>query len=280
MDIKRDAIGVVDAINAEDMGKFPDTNLAESMQRITGVSIDRANGEGSRITVRGFGGDNGPAMMAAFNWQGGENPEPEGGIAVQGAAMAAALLGALLLTWTERKAPRQQEALIGVMFILAACAGILLLAGNPHGGEHLKDLLVGQILWVSTQQLIGMAALTVLVLALWFGLRERLARHSAADLAALFERVGLPFAPIRTPEELFDDEHLNATGGLADITLPDGKRAGDTARTTLLPFTMNGERLGVRLQPPRQGAHTRELLAQLGFDAAAINDLVAAKAVA
>jgi TonB-dependent receptor len=58
MDIKRDAIGVVDAINAEDMGKFPDTNLAESMQRITGVSIDRSNGEGSRITVRGFGGDN------------------------------------------------------------------------------------------------------------------------------------------------------------------------------------------------------------------------------
>jgi crotonobetainyl-CoA:carnitine CoA-transferase CaiB-like acyl-CoA transferase len=111
-------------------------------------------------------------------------------------------------------------------------------------------------------------------------LRERLARHSAADLAALFERVGLPFAPIRKPEELFDDEHLNVTGGLADITLPDGKRAGDTARTTLLPFTMNGERLGVRLQPPRQGAHTRELLAQLGFDAAAINDLVAAKAVA
>jgi TonB-dependent receptor len=58
MDIKRDAVGVVDAINAEDMGKFPDTNLAESMQRITGVSIDRTNGEGSRITVRGFGGDN------------------------------------------------------------------------------------------------------------------------------------------------------------------------------------------------------------------------------
>ncbi|WP_039917991.1 TonB-dependent receptor [Cellvibrio mixtus] len=57
MDIKRDAAGVVDAISAEDMGKFPDTNLAESLQRITGVSIDRSNGEGSRITVRGFGPD-------------------------------------------------------------------------------------------------------------------------------------------------------------------------------------------------------------------------------
>ncbi|MFO1367777.1 MAG: TonB-dependent receptor [Marinagarivorans sp.] len=57
MDIKREAAGVVDAISAEDMGKFPDTNLAESLQRITGVSIDRSNGEGSKITVRGFGPD-------------------------------------------------------------------------------------------------------------------------------------------------------------------------------------------------------------------------------
>ena len=55
MDIKRDAIGVVDAISAEDIGKFPDANLAESLQRITGVSIDRQRGEGSRVTVRGFG---------------------------------------------------------------------------------------------------------------------------------------------------------------------------------------------------------------------------------
>ena len=55
MEIKRDAIGVVDAINAEDIGKFPDTNLAESLQRITGVSIDRRNGEGALVTARGFG---------------------------------------------------------------------------------------------------------------------------------------------------------------------------------------------------------------------------------
>ena len=55
MDIKRNAQGVVDAISAEEMGKFPDTNLAESLQRITGVSIDRSNGEGSFVTVRGFG---------------------------------------------------------------------------------------------------------------------------------------------------------------------------------------------------------------------------------
>ena len=57
LNIKRDSQGVVDAISAEDIGKFPDTNLAESLQRITGVSIDRSNGEGSTVTVRGFGPD-------------------------------------------------------------------------------------------------------------------------------------------------------------------------------------------------------------------------------
>ncbi|KDA00996.1 TonB-dependent receptor plug domain-containing protein, partial [Hyphomonas oceanitis] len=57
MDLKRESNGVLDAISAEDIGKFPDTNLAESLQRITGVSIDRSNGEGSKITVRGFGPD-------------------------------------------------------------------------------------------------------------------------------------------------------------------------------------------------------------------------------
>ena len=53
--IKRDASGVVDAITAEDIGKFPDTNLAEAVQRVPGVTIDRNNNEGSRVTVRGFG---------------------------------------------------------------------------------------------------------------------------------------------------------------------------------------------------------------------------------
>jgi zinc/manganese transport system permease protein len=75
---------------------------------------------------------------------------PEGGRATtQVAAVGAALLGALLLTWTERKRPEVQEALIGVLFVLASTAQILLLANDPHGGEDLKDLLVGQILWVT-----------------------------------------------------------------------------------------------------------------------------------
>lgn len=102
---------------------------------------------------------------------------PEGGVAVQLSAVCAALLGAWLLTWTERRAAQHQEALIGVMFILAACAGILLLAGNPHGGEHLKDLLVGQILWVNTTQLLWLAGVTALLLAaLRLGWVERLGR--------------------------------------------------------------------------------------------------------
>ncbi len=103
---------------------------------------------------------------------------PQGGVAVQLSAGTAALLGAWLLTWMERRMPRQQEAMIGVMFILAACAGILVLAGNPHGGEHLKDLLVGQILWVGTPQLLWLAGLTaLLLLALWPGWVERLGRY-------------------------------------------------------------------------------------------------------
>lgn len=102
---------------------------------------------------------------------------PEGGVAVQAAAVTAALAGALLLTWTEKMWPEIQEALIGVMFILAACAGILLLSGNPHGGEHLKDLLVGQILWVGKTHIAWLAGITaVLVLAMASGLVQRLGR--------------------------------------------------------------------------------------------------------
>jgi zinc/manganese transport system permease protein len=102
--------------------------------------------------------------------------EAEGAVAVQVSALSAALLGALLLTWTDRRWPEVQEATIGVVFILAATAGILLLAGNPHGGEYLKDLLVGQILWVEPRQLIIVAALTAAVLAIWFGIGAKLGR--------------------------------------------------------------------------------------------------------
>jgi TonB-dependent receptor len=90
MDVKRDAIGVVDAISAEDIGKFPDTNLAESLQRITGISIDRRNGEGALVTARGFGAQynmvtlNGRTMPAADAFGGGNSGD--GGVAGQSRA--------------------------------------------------------------------------------------------------------------------------------------------------------------------------------------------------
>jgi zinc/manganese transport system permease protein len=98
------------------------------------------------------------------------------GWATQFAAVTAALLGALLLTWTERKRPEAQEALIGVLFVLASTAQILILANDPHGGEDLKDLLAGQILWVAPGQLVRAAVLTAVVLGIWFAWRERIGR--------------------------------------------------------------------------------------------------------
>jgi crotonobetainyl-CoA:carnitine CoA-transferase CaiB-like acyl-CoA transferase len=104
-------------------------------------------------------------------------------------------------------------------------------------------------------------------------LRARLASRSAAELADRMERAGLPFAPIRRPEDLFDDPHLLATGGLADVTLSDGERAGAVVKTTLLPFTLAGVRLGVRLDPPRRGLHADELLRSVGYAPAQIDAL-------
>jgi crotonobetainyl-CoA:carnitine CoA-transferase CaiB-like acyl-CoA transferase len=94
------------------------------------------------------------------------------------------------------------------------------------------------------------------------------------------EKAGLPFAPIRKPEDLYDDEHLIATGGLADVKVPDGAMAGRTVKTTLFPITLQGQRLGVRLDPPHVGEHSRELLEGLGFSDAQIDDWRAAGVVA
>jgi zinc/manganese transport system permease protein len=114
----------------------------------------------------------GVGVIAAdfFGWEGQ-------GVAVQIAALSAALLGALFLTWTEKRWPEIQEAIIGTVFVLAATLEILLLSGNPHGGEYLTDMLVGQILWVGHTQVALVAVLTAVVLAAWFGAgRERLGR--------------------------------------------------------------------------------------------------------
>lgn len=99
----------------------------------------------------------------------------EHGWGVQIAAAAASLAGAALLAWTDRRWPERQEPLIGTLFVLAATGGLLLLANNPQGGEHLKDLLVGQILWVNYGQLIPAAVLSALLLLAMWKLRARLA---------------------------------------------------------------------------------------------------------
>jgi crotonobetainyl-CoA:carnitine CoA-transferase CaiB-like acyl-CoA transferase len=93
-------------------------------------------------------------------------------------------------------------------------------------------------------------------------LRQRLAHYSAAELTQIFEKNGLPYAPINRPEDLMDDPHLIATGTLAAIELPDGR----AINTVLFPFTLDGQRMGVRLNPPKLGEHTGEILAGLGYD--------------
>jgi zinc/manganese transport system permease protein len=98
------------------------------------------------------------------------------GAAVQVAALSAALACATLLTWTERRWPQVQEAMIGVVFVVASSAAILILSKNPHGGENLKDLLSGQILWVNPARLPFDALAYGAILALWFGMRDRLGR--------------------------------------------------------------------------------------------------------
>ena len=104
---------------------------------------------------------------------------------------------------------------------------------------------------------------------------ELFSRMSKADLMARFEALGLPFAPIARPEDLFDDPHLNASGGLAPITMPDGT----VTKVPILPIEMDGHRLGVRLDLPKIGEHTREILAAVGYGEGEIDELAAAKVI-
>ena len=125
---------------------------------------------------------------------------------VQLVAAASALCGAALLAWIERRAPEVKEACIGLTFVLAASLGILLMSHDVHAGEHLKDLLVGQILWVSNTQLIATALLTAALLVVWKNFRQRLGNFGfyalfAVAITASVQLVGiyLVFASLIVP---------------------------------------------------------------------------------
>jgi len=98
------------------------------------------------------------------------------GLAAQVAAFVAAALAGIGLTWSERRFADVQEAVIGVLFVLAATGSLLVLANHPKGGEELKDLLTGQILWVDLSRLWPAALLSIVVLGLWYRARGHLGR--------------------------------------------------------------------------------------------------------
>jgi crotonobetainyl-CoA:carnitine CoA-transferase CaiB-like acyl-CoA transferase len=105
-------------------------------------------------------------------------------------------------------------------------------------------------------------------------IRETFLRYSKEELMDKLERTGLPFAPITRPEELFDDPHLAAGGGLLELTVADGERRGTMTRLPGLPLEMDGRRFGVRHDIPRAGQHTREILGEIGYSAAEIAALI------
>lgn len=141
------------------------------------------------------------------------------GLGAQAAAVTAALIAGLFLTWTESRYGDVQEAIIGVLFVLAATGGILVLANHPQGGEELKDLLTGQILWVDLSQLGPAGLVSALVLLGWFAGRDRIGRAGfyvlfAFTVTASVQLVGvyLVFASLIIPALAV--KGLRGAGGL------------------------------------------------------------------
>ncbi len=126
--------------------------------------------------------------------------------AVQLSAVSAALLASAGLSWSEKRWPHLQEPLIGILFVLAATGSILLLAENPHGAEHMKDLLVGQILWSTWQSLIHMTLLYAVLLTIWYKFHEHIGHRAfyvifafAVTASVQFVGVYLVFASLIIP---------------------------------------------------------------------------------
>jgi zinc/manganese transport system permease protein len=150
------------------------------------------------------------------------------GWSVQVAAVVAALVAAAFLIWTDRRLASFQEAVIGVVFVVAASAEIILLSYNPHGAEHLKDLLVGQILWVEPAQLAPVAVLYALVVValIFLDLRRRRVTFYAlfaVTITASVQLVGvfLVFASLIVPA-------LAAHAAPRRLRLPAGYAVGFT----------------------------------------------------
>ena len=110
-------------------------------------------------------------------------------------------------------------------------------------------------------------------------IKDRLQSYSAQRISQLFADHGLPYAAITRPEQLFDDPHLNATGGLAKIIISDGLKAGQEVTTPLLPITMDGKRLPIRFNPPKTGEHSNTILAELGYSFEEIQELLAKQTI-
>ena len=132
----------------------------------------------------------------------------------------------------------------------------------------LQDLLADPVLKTNPQRVEARPRIMPIVSAIF-------AKMGKQELMDRCEKLGLPFAPIAKPEDLFDDPHLNASGGLTPVTLPGGIRT----KVPNLPIEMDGARFGTRLDIPRVGEHTRDVLAGLGYDSAAIAKLEAEKTV-
>ena len=132
----------------------------------------------------------------------------------------------------------------------------------------LADLLADPALKTNPQRVEARPRILPIVSGLFGGMTKQ-------ELMDKCESLGLPFAPIAKPEDLFDDPHLNASGGLTPITLPDGTRT----KVPNLPIEMDGARFGTRLDLPRVGEHTRELLASLGYREDDVQRLIAQRIV-
>jgi crotonobetainyl-CoA:carnitine CoA-transferase CaiB-like acyl-CoA transferase len=103
-------------------------------------------------------------------------------------------------------------------------------------------------------------------------IRQRMRSFGKSELMSKLESIGLPFAPVAKPEDLFDDPHLNAEGGLVEVTLPSGEKT----KLPALPVEMNGERFGVYQDVPAEAEHSRQILLEVGYAEKEIADLVAA----